>query len=259
MCRLFGLMANKPVEIKFSMVEASKSFRQLSSENPHGWGIGGFINQRAVIKKSPIRAIDDPSFDTTVETMNSRCFVAHVRRATVSEPSFDNTHPFGYENWIFAHNGTIRKSLVEKIKTLNPSYQATGSTDSEVYFLWLLKNIHESDTTAIGIQRALKFLMNNGDYEAINFVFANPNEIFAFHHANEKLDEHTLYYVERKEFDLNTYSGETRMFIGHKSNYDEKAVIIASEPITIGEEWKEIDMGELIRVSSKLNIEKWKI
>jgi len=38
MCRLFGLTANKPVDVEFSLLEADKPFRNLGEKNPDGWG-----------------------------------------------------------------------------------------------------------------------------------------------------------------------------------------------------------------------------
>ncbi len=42
MCRLFGLYANKLVNVYFSFFEAERSFEDLSKKNPDGWGIAWF-------------------------------------------------------------------------------------------------------------------------------------------------------------------------------------------------------------------------
>jgi glutamine amidotransferase len=39
MCRLFGLYANKAVNVQFSFYEAKESIEKLSLKNPDGWGI----------------------------------------------------------------------------------------------------------------------------------------------------------------------------------------------------------------------------
>lgn len=44
MCRLFGLVSNRPVEIHFSLAESRASIRDLSYCNPDGWGIGWYEN-----------------------------------------------------------------------------------------------------------------------------------------------------------------------------------------------------------------------
>lgn len=43
MCRLFGLVANKEVNIEFSFKKADKPFRELGIKNPDGWGKGYYI------------------------------------------------------------------------------------------------------------------------------------------------------------------------------------------------------------------------
>jgi len=44
MCRLFGLVANKKVNVEFSFLEADLTFKELGSSNPDGWGIGYYEN-----------------------------------------------------------------------------------------------------------------------------------------------------------------------------------------------------------------------
>jgi len=40
MCRLLGLVANKPVDIEFSL----QRFKKFAKNNPDGWGIGWYEN-----------------------------------------------------------------------------------------------------------------------------------------------------------------------------------------------------------------------
>jgi glutamine amidotransferase len=44
MCRLFGLYANKAVDVQFSFYEAEESIEKLSSRNPDGWGIAWYYS-----------------------------------------------------------------------------------------------------------------------------------------------------------------------------------------------------------------------
>jgi glutamine amidotransferase len=44
MCRLFGLYANKAVDVQFSFYEAKESIEKLSSRNPDGWGIAWYYS-----------------------------------------------------------------------------------------------------------------------------------------------------------------------------------------------------------------------
>jgi hypothetical protein len=57
MCRLLGLVANKPVDLEFSLVK----FKEFASWNPDGWRIGWYENKKAKIFKQGISAISDES------------------------------------------------------------------------------------------------------------------------------------------------------------------------------------------------------
>jgi len=47
MCRLLGLVANKSVDLKFSL----KRFKDFSKSNPNGWGIGWYENNYSNVFK----------------------------------------------------------------------------------------------------------------------------------------------------------------------------------------------------------------
>lgn len=45
MCRLFGIIANREVDIEFSFHRADKPFKSFSEDNPDGWGIGYYSKE----------------------------------------------------------------------------------------------------------------------------------------------------------------------------------------------------------------------
>lgn len=254
MCRLFGLMANKEVEIRFSMLYASRSMRQLSEENPDGWGIGGFMDGVPVINKSPLKALEDEAFRDTAESLRSRSFVAHVRRATVSGPSYTNTHPFSDGHWLFAHNGTLKPPLVKQLDGDATLYRPEGRTDSERYFAHLLTHIRKAGDVKAGLRQGLQLLRRHGDYEAINFLLAEAGNLYAFRDARERAEQFTLHYLRRRNIDLHAHSGESRMLIEMAGDQDEQAVVVASEPLTADEPWRALANGELLHVAADLTV-----
>lgn len=82
MCRLFGLMANKEVEIRFSMFEAINSFEKQSENNSDGWGIGWYEDGIPKVVKYGECARDSERFKGTVEEVWAKIVIAHVRKAT---------------------------------------------------------------------------------------------------------------------------------------------------------------------------------
>ncbi len=64
MCRLLGVMANKPGDLEFSLLKADTPFRSFWNSNPDGWGIGWYENNEAKIYKEGISAINTESMIT---------------------------------------------------------------------------------------------------------------------------------------------------------------------------------------------------
>jgi len=118
MCRLFGLYANKPVSVGFSFYESPRgSFEELSYRNPSGWGIAWLDEEGWHIYKEPHLLYKSREAREYIETrVFGRIIVSHVRLASVGNESLENTHPWLYHGWVFAHNGTIsRRPLLELI------------------------------------------------------------------------------------------------------------------------------------------------
>jgi hypothetical protein len=75
--------------------------------------------------------------------------VGHVRVGTVGEPKNENTHPFRFRSWLFAHHGTIPdfdRVRPELLRTV-PDYllrNIRGQTDSELLFHLMLAVLHDA-------------------------------------------------------------------------------------------------------------------
>lgn len=140
MCRLLGLLANKSVDLEFSL----SKFKDLSAYNPDGWGIGWYENNSSQVFKQGISAnANNSQFKHRSKEVRSNIIIAHVRKRTGAKPSEKNSHPFKYNNWLFAHNGSVdREGLLVLLKD-KFSKRLKGETDSEVYFYWILQCIDE--------------------------------------------------------------------------------------------------------------------
>ena len=152
MCRLLGLVANRPVDFEFSL----ERFKKFSARNPDGWGIGWYEEGKSEVFKQGISAIDEESkLPELSKKVISNIVISHVRQGTLGGSSKVNSHPFLYENWIFAHNGAIdREFFLDKLKGRYKD-RIEGETDSEVYFYWILQNIEEQGDTISGIREAV--------------------------------------------------------------------------------------------------------
>lgn len=257
MCRLFGLIANKEVDVDFSFLKADIAFQQLGSSNPSGWGIGYYVNGNSKLFREPTSTLQSKEFPNKAQEIKSKIIVSHVRLATQGGEFIENTHPFTYDNWIFAHNGNV--GIKEDLKNkLNPRYRGLiqGKTDSEVYFFWLLQNIEKEQDEIVGIKKAVELIgKSKSGTTGLNFILSNGTKLFALRKAFGNLNYYSLYYLLRdpERNDISSFkSKETKLLIESKSLFKEKAVIVCSEKLTKEENWNSLKNNELLIVDSQL-------
>ncbi len=255
MCRLFGLVANKEVDIFFSFKESDTPFTNHGKSNPDGWGIGYYGKQGLKVFKEPINIQNSDEVSKIVEEVKANIIIAHVRKATTGDKTIENTHPFSHENWVFAHNGTVYEKLEEK---LDPEYKKNiqGQTDSEVLFYRVLQNINDEGDPIKGIKKAVSDIK---EASSLNFILSDGKSLFVLRKALKNLNYYSLYYLKRdpKNIASTTFkSNETKLLIESKALHNEKAVIVCSERLTNDEYWQHINNNELLIVTKELKIER---
>jgi len=259
MCRLFGVIANKPVDIEFSFFKADTPFEKFSESNPHGWGIAWYENSTPRVFKEGWKG-GKYSFNR-VREVKSRIIISHVRYATHGEKTDVNAHPFIYDRFAFAHNGSVnRKKIISHLdESLVNAIQ--GETDSEAFFMLIVQSFRSEKDIIEAIRNSVD-IVRRYEYSSLNFLLSDGTSLYAFRDARRNESYYSLYYLER---DPNKYqpfeymSEETKQLLRSKSLLGEKAVIFSSEPLTKGESWREIEIGELIVVDEDLNVKKVQI
>lgn len=233
MCRLFGIISNKRVNINFSMNLADNSFKDMSHYNHHGWGIGWFeINGISRIEKDGNAAYQSEKFNNLSKKINSKIIIAHVRLASSGRANVEiNSHPFEFNNWIFAHNGTINENKLSSMLKYPFNYNLTSQgIDSELYFRYIMQCINETGDMENGIRKALEEINNYS--QGANFLLSDGKKLIAYRYGND------LYYCIRdSKKPLNCRSEETRLMLESKSLAGEKAIVFCSERLTKDEEW----------------------
>ncbi len=261
MCRLFGLVANKKVNVSFSFEKADIPFQSLGKSNPDGWGIGYYDMQGLKVFKEPINIQNSNEVEKIAKDVESNIIIAHVRKASKGSKKKENTHPFSYKNWVFAHNGTVYKKdeLKEKLK---PEYKQKikGETDSEVLFYWVLQNINDEGGDPIkGIKKAVSNIKSKEEASSLNFILSDGNNMYVLRKAFKNIDYYSLYFLNRNPENKNTTkfkSNETKMLIKSKASNKEKAVIVCSEKLTNDENWQCINNNELLIITKELEIKR---
>lgn len=197
MCELFGVTANRRVKIN----DLLKIFFGHSNEHRNGWGLAFLDDNSVSIEKEPTRASDSLYLKNrlTGRIETSRC-MAHIRRATVGDVCFSNTHPFTKRDeagrtWVLVHNGTIFESSILS------AYQYTqeGTTDSERILLYIVDQMNKHYISELNgfdanerIQLIEKIIRRLAPENKLNIMLYDGDYFYV--HKNER---ETLYKSEK--------------------------------------------------------------
>lgn len=242
MCQLLGISSNREVDIRLSFRE----WRHRGDErNPHGYGFAWWDRGKLKIVKAASSLYEAAHPKTaTVTAARSRIFLAHVRFASVGSQDGNNTHPFqaelGGRSFAFAHNGTVSRVRERELRSRKPE----GQTDSEYAFLWLLEQL-ESTPDADFARQLQELAHEIRDLGRFNFLMSDGQSLWAY-------ADHSLHFLERTP----PYGGELVRLVddGYAISLakvkapDERAVLIATEPLTDEAGWWKLDPGELLVV-----------
>ena len=269
MCRLYGMLANEPTKIDCGLVKKIKRSQDCGCHSD-GWGVvcydeEGRFRIPNVVKYRQTSHMKGVAPGSQLDTTYTKSVLAHVRSATVGGPAGLNAHPFTYDEWAFAHNGTI--PAFQRIgPTLEEGIDAKflncrlGNTDSELFFLWLLYQLAAHGLDGINVSNqvekarhvlsgAIAALAKDCATEApddtarLNFILTNGQLMFACCWNNP------LYRIVRDGVYDCEECGVTH--IRHQPSVDHRVVVVASKPLT-NEHWLEIPNHSLLCVAANL-------
>ena len=122
-----------------------REFFSHSDHHPNGWGIALIDGNNVSLEREPVRASDSLYLRNRLTAeIRASLLLAHIRKATVGDVCFDNSHPFTKRDesgriWTLIHNGTIFEA-----DELSPyRYRQTGTTDSERILLYIVDRINQ--------------------------------------------------------------------------------------------------------------------
>ena len=149
MARLVGFIGNRP-DLGARVIELegrALDVRAKSGVTP-GWGVGFFQGGEILLKRRPIDDRQEIRLVDMTKDIRADALVAHVRLATVGAPRTENTHPFRYRQWLFAHTGTLSgfSTLRGRLAESLPQFllrDVRGETDSELLFHLFLSFLHD--------------------------------------------------------------------------------------------------------------------
>jgi predicted glutamine amidotransferase len=150
MARLVGFIGNRPdLGARVLDLEARHFAVRRKANVIPGWGVGFYQGGEILLKRRPI---DDRAVLNVAEMtrdLRADALVAHVRVGTVGASRTENTHPFRYRQWLFAHTGTIESfsTLRGRLSDSLPQFlqrDVRGETDSELFFHLFLSFLHDA-------------------------------------------------------------------------------------------------------------------
>jgi glutamine amidotransferase len=125
------------------------SLRIEAGRRPVGWGIGYYKDGEPLVRKCPLEEREEIDLHDLMAETRSDLIIGHVREPTVGSLRAENTHPFRFRHWLFAHSGTIRRfeQIKRQMRDALPSFlqrSLGGETDSETFFHLVLAFLHDA-------------------------------------------------------------------------------------------------------------------
>jgi len=179
MCRLYALQATHPTRAACELLDAQNDLLDQSQEdtrglsNPHGWGMASLTGGTAHCVRQVDPATESTRYREQALQLEGTTLLAHIRRATVGDPSLNNTHPFRNDSAFLIHNGhvpafdKVRPRLLDRLSNEH-RHGIRGMTDSEHIFALLLQLKDENPDAPIHeiTRRAIHLLQSWCDEEA---------------------------------------------------------------------------------------------
>lgn len=247
MCELLGMSANVPTDICFSF---SGLMQRGGETGPHkdGWGIAFYEGKGLQVFHDPA-----PSCQSEIAQLikqhpiKSKTVISHIRQANVGSICLENTHPFTRElwgfSWTFAHNGQLDQRLFDLPLT---SYQPVGTTDSEYAFCWLLGQVREHfPERPNDFSRVIELINHCADQlralGVFNMLLTESEYLLAY--CSTKLS----WITRRAPFgQARLKDDELTVDFYQETTPNDIVTVIATEPLTDNEQWRKLQIGEMI-------------
>jgi predicted glutamine amidotransferase len=199
MARLIGYIANRADRLRDAFHQERHAIAGLPADQRGAWGIGFYQGDEVLHKKQPAPDGEPIDWDVIANKITTDCAIAHLRQATVGGFSLDNTHPFRFRQWLFAHVGTLRSfdELKEQLLAELPDFlrrNIRGSSDSELFFHTILAGLHvrnqleaaePSETTVLESIGAAVASIDKaaGGPSTLNLILSNGRFMYALRHG----------------------------------------------------------------------------
>jgi glutamine amidotransferase len=254
-CELLGVSVSPAARLGVYFTQ----LRPRAEHNREGWGIAWWESGRPRIVKEPGR-IDESATAARLaqHPPTSEIFIVHIRAATIGSATRENAHPFVAtaleRDWVFAHNGTVQQ--LERLTT--GDFEPEGETDSERAFHHILTRLGALGAGATDDAVAAEVLATGRELSEreskVNFVLSDGRSLFAYHDGHK-----TLHVLGRRGADLGEIGmadEDYSLSLTVGDAPDERALIVASVPLTDEPGWQKLGAGEFLVARDGLLVER---
>lgn len=286
MCRLVAYLGSPIltdeiiIKPKNSLVRQSFAAEETDYPvNGDGFGIGWYrhdIRKEPGIFKSIYPAWNDQNLLNNASFIQTNCFFAHVRAATVGDVSFENTHPFSFNEYLMMHNGGIQnfdKIKYDLVSMLDEKafLWIQGQNDTQYILALFMTNMRKLGYEGQAIAKELVNCFNKtyADIEELkkrnrvnsvslyNIVITDGKRMIATRYSTEPENEtRTLYYTDKVSCKT-CHDGE--LSISEPKN-NRTASLLSSEILTESKDnWKEIPENHAVFIDEKLDVSLYKM
>jgi glutamine amidotransferase len=253
MCRFIAYIGEKPLVIGSLLVSPNNSLIKQSKNatkdqyklNADGFGMAWYnfkINDAPAIFRSIQPAWNDDNLQCLANTVESKCFIGHIRASTIGDVTKRNCHPFVYKKYTMVHNGTIdnfveiKRSLMAQLS--DEFFLAIkGNTDSECLFYLIMEYVHAGSgmPLADAIKKSFEWVRNAQATQAdtvssrLNIVISDGSEMIATRFVSKEGRALSLSY----------------------SRSDDNSVIISSEPLDSHlDQWHDVPVNHYVLMTN---------
>ena len=212
MCRLLGYCSRSDASLADLIgADGLREFSGLCALHGDGWGMAWYEGSEPVIRKSPLRADEEPEFDKLTHDPVGDLGLVHLRWATPGlSVNERNSHPFRHGQYVLAHNGAIHpQDRLHEMLPLAAERELIGTTDSERYFLLIMSQLAANGGDIVAaIADAAADIDRRFEANSLNAILLSPARLYAiswYHrdripeaklrqHGYERADDITAYF-----------------------------------------------------------------
>lgn len=149
MGRILGFMGKGAHTWAKVLAEQSATMTRIEMNcQKAAWGIAFYQGDEILHKKRPEASTEDLDWRDLAGEVNSECLLAQVRVPYSENFRIENTQPFRFRRWSFAHVGNVKRldASHDQLQESLPDFikrNIRGDTDSELLFHLILASMHQ--------------------------------------------------------------------------------------------------------------------